>query len=445
MFLLKVVVKLGHFNNFLIGKELVNKIKNCDKDWGKLVGFNSENVVGIISADIGLEKNATCKASSALIEHRFIMNGFNKDNKYWLKVDSETFKQFNKGYLLDFKKDNIKLSTEIEDIISENLFSYFFIVGEEDKLCAGMFAFADDFFLFFKGKCSILEEEFSPFERIDGIMPLEELKEKSATIIGLGSGGSFIAMELAAAGIGKLHLFDYDRLNRVNLFRHLCGQRDLGRKKVNAVADMIKEHMLPSEVFTYDKNILKDVNELRKVINDADIVVCATDNIKSREMANYLAVLSNTNLVLVSTFDNARIGEIIHVIPGRSACYECTRHKLSEENSLDVFQTNENILPYSSQSTKKEPSQGTRTDIIIVAAMAAKVVIMSLINQSQLKYNYITWGSLRNTEYNNPFKFKNPFQTNYTNYRIHPNCPICGNIPEEIKGIDIEEKYNEIV
>ena len=86
----------------------------------------------------------------------------------------------------------------------------------------------------------VLEEKPNPFKRIDGLVPLEEMKDKYIVIVGLGSGGSSIAMELAAAGVGILHLFYKDRLSSVNLFRHICDVRDLGRKKIDAVEDVIK-------------------------------------------------------------------------------------------------------------------------------------------------------------------------------------------------------------
>jgi len=65
--------------------------------------------------------------------------------------------------------------------------------------------------------------------RLDGLKPAEALQSKRVAIIGVGSGGSATAVNLAAAGAGTLHLFDKDFLSEENVFRHACDLRHLGR------------------------------------------------------------------------------------------------------------------------------------------------------------------------------------------------------------------------
>ena len=169
-------------------------------------------------------------------------------------------------------------------------------------------------------------------------------------------------------------------------------------------------------------------------------------------MVNYICVKFSKPLILVCTFDNAKIGEIIRVTPNKAACYECTRIHLKEQGALiEDNDTREGILPYSSQvENSNGNSRGTRTDVFIVAAMAAKVALMTIKDDpdngfGKLPYNYIAWGAVRNIEFIEPYKFRQPFGTNYCNYNIHPECPICGSLAEEIRNINIEDKYNEII
>lgn len=75
----------------------------------------------------------------------------------------------------------------------------------------------------------------------DGIIEPRLLADRKVAVVGLGSGGSHVAMELAKSGVGKFVLVDYDRIELQNVIRHVCGLRDLGRLKTNAMRDRILE------------------------------------------------------------------------------------------------------------------------------------------------------------------------------------------------------------
>ena len=78
------------------------------------------------------------------------------------------------------------------------------------------------------------------YKRNKGLIELDILADKRVLIIGLGSGGSPIAVEFAKAGVGQFALADFDRVELHNLSRHICTKNDLGRLKTDAVADAIK-------------------------------------------------------------------------------------------------------------------------------------------------------------------------------------------------------------
>ncbi|MBA3239809.1 MAG: ThiF family adenylyltransferase [Acidobacteria bacterium] len=171
--------------------------------------------------------------------------------------------------------------------------------------------------------------------RLDGLRPIQALTEKRVGIVGVGSGGSMAALNLAASGVGTLHLFDKDYLTTDNLFRHACGMRHVGRAKVHAVRSLIGDFDLPTSVSAYRQDVLGDATALWKAMDEVDLVLCATDNVISRRLVNYVCVRTATPLVMACTFRNAGIGEIIRVLPGESACYECTRLTLREVGALE--------------------------------------------------------------------------------------------------------------
>ena len=77
------------------------------------------------------------------------------------------------------------------------------------------------------------------YTRSKGLLEVGALESKKVLIVGLGSGGAPIAVELAKAGVGHFILMDFDRIELHNIARHICGVNELGRLKVNAVKDAI--------------------------------------------------------------------------------------------------------------------------------------------------------------------------------------------------------------
>src|SRR5439155_3735307 len=68
------------------------------------------------------------------------------------------------------------------------------------------------------------------------------LREAKVTVLGLGGLGSWIAMNLAAIGVGDLVLVDHDRVELMNLNRQvLYTENDIGRSKVEAAAERLAQ------------------------------------------------------------------------------------------------------------------------------------------------------------------------------------------------------------
>lgn len=433
----------------LIAEELISKIRDCDKLWGYIDGFIKGDVIGVFAVDLGGEETIPSMASLIVARQRHFDKHYGDKLACWVKVKKGILHKI-KNLNMEFEELKQWLPEDLSELIQQLTMKNLLVLEEDSQELLPIRIF--EMKLVFPGEVQLLEKRPDPFKRIDGLIPLEEMKKRVAVIVGLGSGGSTIAMELAAAGIGTLHLFDKDRLSSVNLFRHICGVRDLGRQKIDAVEDVIKDHSLPTNIEKCSYDIMVWPEKLVEAVQQSDIVICATDNSKSRAMVNYICVKMNKPLILVCTYDNAKIGEIFRVIPSQTACYECSRIYLKAQGALiDDNVSRDAVLPYSSQlETMNGNSRGTRTDVFIVAAMAARVSLMTLINNTdigfgKLPYNYITWGAIRNTEFMEPYNFKQPFATNYRNFNIHPDCPLCGTLAKEIRDINVEEQYHEIM
>lgn len=61
------------------------------------------------------------------------------------------------------------------------------------------------------------------YTRCQGLLESSVLESARVCIVGVGSGGSFLAVEMAKAGVGNFVLIEFDRLEVTNIVRHQCG------------------------------------------------------------------------------------------------------------------------------------------------------------------------------------------------------------------------------
>ncbi len=128
-------------------------------------------------------------------------------------------------------------------------------------------------------------------------------KISSASVLCLGAGGlgSPIAMYLAAAGIGKLGIVDFDSVELSNLQRQILhGTPDVGRPKTQSAREAI-HHLNPGvEVVLHDTRLTRE-NAL-KIIRPYDLVADGTDNFPTRYLTNDACVLLRKPNVYGSIF-----------------------------------------------------------------------------------------------------------------------------------------------
>src|SRR5271167_4446954 len=110
-----------------------------------------------------------------------------------------------------------------------------------------------------------------------------QLKLKQAKVLCIGAGGlgSPVALYLAAAGVGTLGVVDFDVVDVTNLQRQvLYGSRDVGRAKLDAAADRIRD-VNPHVVVEPFETRLTSANAL-EIVREFDLVVDGTDNFPTR-------------------------------------------------------------------------------------------------------------------------------------------------------------------
>ena len=168
----------------------------------------------------------------------------------------------------------------------------------------------------------------------------EDVQKKfsSATVAvcGLGGLGSNIAIALARAGIGKLILIDYDRVDITNLHRQQYKANQIGMNKTDALSENLKEIAPYVELESHTVCITeKNATELLK---DADIVCEAFDNAECKAMLTNLVLetMPDKYLVAASGMAGFSIANSIQTRKVTSKFYLCgdERSDVQSEGSL---------------------------------------------------------------------------------------------------------------
>lgn len=158
----------------------------------------------------------------------------------------------------------------------------------------------------------------------------QKLLDSTALIIGMGGLGSPVAMYLAAAGIGKLIISDFDQVEDSNLQRQIVHRtQDIGELKALSAKRTIAEINPDCEVEAIDWVL--DDEELEAYLNKSDIVLDCSDNFSTRFAVNRASVKTKTPLVSGAAI---RIeGQIASYIPDSDGpCYQCL-YKQEFENT----------------------------------------------------------------------------------------------------------------
>jgi len=153
-----------------------------------------------------------------------------------------------------------------------------------------------------------------------GIDGQRKLKESSVLCIGAGGLGSPAAMYLAAAGVGRIGVVDFDVVDYSNLQRQLLhGTSDVGRSKLESARDRINDINPHVQVDGYEE-ALSSQNAL-DLFAPYDVILDGTDNFPTRYLVNDACVLSGKPNAYGSIFRFEGQASVFATKDG--PCYRC--------------------------------------------------------------------------------------------------------------------------
>lgn len=147
----------------------------------------------------------------------------------------------------------------------------------------------------------------------------ERLLGSSVLVIGAGGLGAPVLLYLAAAGVGRIGIVDFDKVDISNLQRQVIfSTDDIGRLKAEAAAERIRSLNPDLTVEAITEKF--DTGNAKPIAGSYDIVLDATDNIETKYLIN------DTCVELGKPFVHAAVnqygGNVMTVLPG-SACMRC--------------------------------------------------------------------------------------------------------------------------
>lgn len=226
----------------------------------------------------------------------------------------------------------------------------------------------------------------SIFSRNKGILETPVMNSKRVVILGCGSVGSLVAMELARAGVGNFLLADPDTMEYHNICRHQCGIEDVGDLKVNALSRKLLNINPTVKIKIFDgiiQNIPKEMLDRFCVPGETIFVGCA-DNRTADVYSNRISIYYGAAFLSIGFWERAFAGEIFYHIPDKNMpCYECalgTGGNLSAraEANHHVYSNQEHI-----EGMKFEP--GISVDINFITSIGIKL-ILDILNEGTEGY-----------------------------------------------------------
>src|SRR6266446_723284 len=241
-----------------------------------------------------------------------------------------------------------------------------------------------------------------------GMTGQRKLKAASVLMIGTGGLGAPLGMYLAAAGVGRLGLVDFDVVDASNLQRQIIhGTKDVGRPKIASARDRIEDINPHVEIETHDTK-LTSANALNLFVN-YDVIVDGTDNFPTRYLVNDACVLTGKPNVYGSIFRFE--GQASVFWAERGPCYRCLYPEPPPPG----------LVPSCAEGGVLGVLPG------IIGAIQANETIKILLGAEGLLVNRLL--------------LFDAWQLKFRELKLQkdPNCPICGSNPSITELIDYEE------
>lgn len=207
-------------------------------------------------------------------------------------------------------------------------------------------------------------------DRHEGLFDPITLEQKRVLVVGAGSVGSVLAMLLVRSGVKHLTIFDFDAVSPSNLCRTVYRYGDIGRPKVEALAELLGDVRPEVEVDAQNVDLrVLDDDALVERIEDVDLVVAVTDHPPTQLRLGALSYHLKPT-VFSGIYARGTGGEVLFTIPNETPCYSCVMGSVRGGSGPERGRTEYGIA---TGQLASEPALGI--DITHVTSCAAKIAL----------------------------------------------------------------------
>ncbi|KAM7542014.1 hypothetical protein Aperf_G00000014453 [Anoplocephala perfoliata] len=223
-----------------------------------------------------------------------------------------------------------------------------------------------------------------------------QIREKSVAIVGVGGVGSVAAEMLVRCGVGKLILFDYDKVELANMNRLFFQPHQAGLSKVEAAAATLQaiNPDVTIEPYNYDITIVDNFDSFLSVLRGGnskfplDLVLSCVDNFEARMTINRACNELNQVWFEAGVSEDALSCHFQLMYPGRTACFECMPPLVVAAGLDDT-----KVLKRDGVCAASLP-----TTMAIVAGLMVQNVLKFLLNFGEVS-SYFGYGAAKDTIY----------------------------------------------
>ena len=211
----------------------------------------------------------------------------------------------------------------------------------------------------------------------------KKILNSKVLIIGGGGLGSPVSDSLSRAGVGRIGIADYDKVNLSNIHRQsMFSSEDIGKYKVDVIKKKIKLINPKIKVKTFKKKINK--KNIDKIIKDYEIIVDGSDNFETKFLLNKFALINKKKLIIgaIGKFD----GHIFSFDFKKKnmPCLNCFYQSLPSDKTLNC-ETEGVIGPIAGVVGSIQAFEVIKNIVDIGSSLAGKILILNL-----LSYNFRT-------------------------------------------------------
>lgn len=275
----------------------------------------------------------------------------------------------------------------------------------------------------------VVPEEKELLSPLRGVWPVQELEDRTVALIGAGSIGGAAAQALSSYGVRRLALVDPDRLYLDNFARHVVDPRNLGRYKVNALADQLRLRDSHLAVEALSDDVIYDADLIRPLFDEVDCVLVSSDGVDSRRAANHLARKAGKPAVFACVLADGAFGEIIRIRPPRTGCLLCARAELLASGAMNPEPALDRGY---GMGTRHLPMTAVGGDLALIGQFAAKATVATLLEElgyreQQLPGDHAIVGLQPKPDMAPPFDMEATAGVRWRQLPPpRPECPTCG-------------------